>query len=179
MEIFLCLKKNSVEIRLIFEKKKKKSKKILKIIFAICLFLKKKSVKTRRLIHQSKDQKLSVKMSVNLGYFRLKHRLHNLPGMLVRALSSNYPSDYHNKIIFIISSHSWSSSWKTYPHVLFLDRRFYRSLLFFFNPILSPLPRPCSLAQVHTRVRASCWSSSSVVGRARIQKCGTALCSVE
>ena len=37
--------------------------------------MKKKSVQSR-LIHQSKDRKLSV----NLGYFRLKHRLHNLPG---------------------------------------------------------------------------------------------------
>ena len=39
--------------------KKKNSKKILKTIFAIFLFLKKKSVKSR-LIHQSKDRKLSV-----------------------------------------------------------------------------------------------------------------------
>ena len=39
----------------------------------------KNSVKSR-LIHQSKDRKLSVKISVNLGYFRLKHRLHNLAG---------------------------------------------------------------------------------------------------
>ena len=89
--IFLYLKKNSVnfrkkkfyiwkksvEIRLVFEKKK--SKKILKIIFAIFLFKKKNSVNSR-LIYQSKDRKLSVKMSVNLGYFRWKHRLHNLPG---------------------------------------------------------------------------------------------------
>ena len=78
-EIFLYLKKNSVEIRLIFEKQ---IEKILKIIFAIFLFLKKKSVKSR-LIHQSKNKKLSVKISVNLGYFRLKHRLHNLPGKYI------------------------------------------------------------------------------------------------
>ena len=76
LAIFQYLKKNSVEIRLSFEKK---IEKILKIIFAIFLFLKKKSVKSR-LIHQSKDRKLSVKMSVNLVYFRLKHRLHNVPG---------------------------------------------------------------------------------------------------
>ena len=59
LAIFLYLKKkigsNSVNFR------KKKLKKILKIIFAIFLFLK-KSVKSR-LIHQSKDRKLSV----NLG----------------------------------------------------------------------------------------------------------------
>ena len=68
--------------------RKKKIEKILKI-FAIFLFLKKKSVKSR-LIRQSKDTKLSV----NLGYFRLKHRLPNLPGLsstlepkrMVRAL---------------------------------------------------------------------------------------------
>ena len=67
----------------------KKIEKILKIIFAIFLFLKKKSVKSR-LIRQSKD----IKLSVNLGYFRLKHRLPNLPGLsstlepkrMVRAL---------------------------------------------------------------------------------------------
>ena len=69
LTIFLYSKKNSGNFR------KKKIEKILKISFAIFLFLKKKSVKTR-LIHQSKDRKLSV----NLGYFRLKHRLHNLPG---------------------------------------------------------------------------------------------------
>ena len=40
-------------------------KKILKIIFEFFLFLKKKVVKSR-LIHQSKDRKLSVKISVNL-----------------------------------------------------------------------------------------------------------------
>ena len=71
--IFLYLKKNSVNFR------KKKSKKILKIIFSNFLFLKKKVGKKlvkSRLIHQSKDRKLSV----NFGYFRLKHRLHNLPG---------------------------------------------------------------------------------------------------
>ena len=42
LAIFLYLKKNSVEIRLIFETKE--SKRILKIIFAIFLFLKKESV---------------------------------------------------------------------------------------------------------------------------------------
>ena len=63
LEIFLYVKKNSVEIRLIFEKK---IEKILKIMFAIFLFLKKTSVKSR-LIHLSKNRKLSVKMSCNLG----------------------------------------------------------------------------------------------------------------
>ena len=58
--IFLYLKK---KIRLLFEKK---SKKILKIIFANFLFLKKKWVESW-LIHRSKDRKLAVKMSVNLG----------------------------------------------------------------------------------------------------------------
>ena len=83
------LKKN----RLIFEEKE--SKQILKIIFAILLFLKKKSVKSR-LIHQLKDRKLSVKMSVNLGYFRLKHRLHNLPG-IIRIMETRKHA--HGKII--------------------------------------------------------------------------------
>ena len=81
-KIILNLKKNSVEIRLIFEKR---IEKILNIILAIFLFLKKKSVNSR-LIHQSKDRKLSVKISVNLGYFRLKHRLHNLPGVQFQYL---------------------------------------------------------------------------------------------
>ena len=57
--------RNSVNFR-----RKKKSKKILKIIFANFLFLKKKvglqSIKSR-LMQQSKDRKLSVKMSVILG----------------------------------------------------------------------------------------------------------------
>ena len=51
---------NSVNLR------KKQIEKILKLIFAIFLFLKKNPVKSR-LIHQSKDRILSVKMSVNLG----------------------------------------------------------------------------------------------------------------
>ena len=80
--------------------KKKNSKKILKTIFAIFLFLKKKSVKSR-LIHQSKDRKLSVnwwligtsvKISVNLNYFWLKHRLHNLPTWLKNIKS---PSQFY------------------------------------------------------------------------------------
>ena len=48
---------------------------MLKIICANFFIFEKKS----RLIDQSKDRKLSV----NLGYFRLKHRLHNLPGFLL------------------------------------------------------------------------------------------------
>ena len=56
---FILKKENTVEIWLIFEKKQ--------------------SIKSQ-FNYQSKDRKLSVKMSVNLGYFRLKHRLHNLPG---------------------------------------------------------------------------------------------------
>ena len=65
---------NNIGNFFIFEKKfgwnsvklRKKTKKISKIIFAIFLFLKKKSVKSR-FIHESKDRKLSVKMSFNLG----------------------------------------------------------------------------------------------------------------
>ena len=59
-------KNNSVEIRLIFEKK---IDKILKIIFAILRFSKKSRLS--HLTHQSKDRKLSVKMSVKvLVHFR-------------------------------------------------------------------------------------------------------------
>ena len=60
LKIILAIFSYLNKIWLIFEKKK--SKKILKIIFANFLFLKRKSVNSR-LIHQSKDRKLSV----NLG----------------------------------------------------------------------------------------------------------------
>ena len=55
---------------------------MLKILIQFFYFWKKKSV-TSRLIYQSKDRKWSVKMSVNLDYFRLKHQLHNLPCIII------------------------------------------------------------------------------------------------
>ena len=63
LPIFLYLKKNSVEIRLIIEKKIKKN---FENNSCNLFIFEKKSVKSR-LIHQSKDRKFSVEMSVILG----------------------------------------------------------------------------------------------------------------
>ena len=69
---FFIFEKNSVEIWLIFEKKNEKNfeKNFWKKIRLKCRLI---SV-NRWLIGTS------VKISVDLGYFRLKYRLHNLPG---------------------------------------------------------------------------------------------------
>ena len=62
LAIFLYLKKNSIKIRLFFEKKNRKN-----FENNFCNFF---IFSKSRLIHQLKDRKLSVKISVNVGYVR-------------------------------------------------------------------------------------------------------------
>ena len=72
------MKKNSVEIRLIFEKKFENN------------FWKKSPLKCWLISVNRWLIGTSVKISVDLGYFRLKHRLHNLPGLFQIHVSISF-----------------------------------------------------------------------------------------